>query len=648
MCALSTAANLDEEDLAYEQSEAIPAALQRAGQVLETARSQGKPAALAVALVNVARLRFRLGQYDAAEAMAGEALTLAAPDAPTRAAAYQVLANCATETDSLAEAEAYYRSAADLAREIGYHRAQAAAMHGLAAGVYLPRGQFDLALAADEEVRGIASKQGQQRWLIYPLITISAACQATGRRAGAQAALDELSRLAAPGSIVQGYHLCTSAALSLDEGEMEAGRALLSQARSIAEGSGEPWLNTSVRLGLSRYHCLSGDGPNARAWAEDALAFARRVGYRHEQGKALIECGRAAWLCGNEAAAEGELRAAAGILEDLGATFDLARARFLLAALLRRQSRSEAIAAWHEAARAIVEGGFAFFLEQERALAFPLLAAHQGSSDVTLARSCAVLLEQLERVPPPPLRALTLGRWEVRQGSRNVQKRALRQRRAGQLLALLLLAPSHQLSFEEVAEALFPDREPTAAQILFHHATSALRHILEPDLPDKFPSRYLAVEEGQVTLILPPGSWADLEAFEAHCRRGEWEEALALYGGDLLPDYAYADWALAPHERLALLYQRALLAAAEARLAGAHFAQALDACQRLLAVEPWHEQAVLVGMRACAALNDLAGARRLYLKLEKTLLHDLDTAPQTELRSYYRSLTPESPKKRQS
>jgi DNA-binding SARP family transcriptional activator len=53
-------------------------------------------------------------------------------------------------------------------------------------------------------------------------------------------------------------------------------------------------------------------------------------------------------------------------------------------------------------------------------------------------------------------------------------------------------------------------------------------------------------------------------------------------------------------------------------------------------------------MRACAALNDLAGARRLYLKLEETLLHDLDTAPQAELRSYYRSLTPESPKTRQS
>ena len=45
-------------------------------------------------------------------------------------------------------------------------------------------------------------------------------------------------------------------------------------------------------------------------------------------------------------------------------------------------------------------------------------------------------------------------------------------------------------------------------------------------------------------------------------------------------------------------------------------------------------------MRACVALNDLAGARRLYLALEKALREDLGTAPQEELQTLYRSLTP--------
>jgi DNA-binding SARP family transcriptional activator len=633
-------AELVAESLPLDRPAEIAASLRRARQALDTARALGEPSVLAEALVCVARVRFRLGQYGPATDLAKEALAHAAPDAPIRADAWQVLGNCAAESGSLVEAEACYRQAADLAREIGYHRGQVAALHGLAAGVYQPRGQFDLALAADEEARAIASKQDRREWIVYPLITIAMICQLTDQRERAQVALDELQLLAGPGSIVQGYHLCTSAGLALDEGELEAGRALYTQARSIAEASGEPWLNVSVRLGMSRYHRLARDGPNARTWADDALAFATRVGYRHEQGKALIERGRAAWLCGNEAAAQADLRAAAEILEELGAAFDLARARFLLAALLHQQNHAEAAAAWLDAARSIVEGGYVFLLEQERSLAFPLLAAYQNGPDGTLARACAVLLDRLGRVPPPVLRIVTLGRFEVWQGSRGVSKRALRQRRAGELLALLLLAPGHRLSFGQVAESLFPEKEPAAAQILFHHATSTLRHALEPDLPDKFPSRYLEVEEGWATLHLPPGSSVDLEAFEAHCRQGEWKKALALYGGDLLPAYRYADWSLAPRERLALLHQRALLAAAEAWPAEGRFVEALDACQQLLALEPWHEQAVLLGMRACAALNDLATARRLYLKLETTLHEELDTVPQPELQALYRSLTP--------
>jgi len=637
-----SSAEFGTEVLPLEGAGEVAILLRQARQVLEAARAQGEPSAIATALVHMARVRFRLGQYQEAQSLAAEALALAAPDAPLRADAWQVMGNCAAETGSMAEAESCYRQAADLAREIGYHRAQVAALHGLAAGVYLPRGQFDLALAADEQARDIASKQAQPEWLVYPLTTIATISQLIGRRDRAQAARDELGRLVAAGSIVQGYHLCISAALALDEGQLEAGRTFYTQARLIAEASGEPWLNIGVRLGMSRFHRLSGEGPAAHAWADDALACAVRVGYRHEQGKALIERARAAWLCGNKVAAEADLRAAAEILEQLGAAFDLTRARFLLAALLHEQSRPEAAAAWLEAGQAILAGGYAFLLDQERQLAYPLVAAYLNHPDAALAGVSQRVVERLQRVPPPPLQIITLGRFEVRQGRRRIERRALRTRRAGELLALLLFTPGRSLSFDQVAEALWPDRSPDAALTAFHHATSALRRALEPDLPDKFPSRYLEVEEGHITLHLPAGSWLDSESFETRCCQQEWEQALALYSGDLLPDYRYADWSLIPRERLTLLYQQALLAAAEARLAAGRYPEALDACRRLLVVEPWQEQAVLLGMRACVALNDLPGARRLYLKLEKTLRDDLDTAPQPELQAYYRELTPPS------
>ena len=637
--------SLIDESLILGRVEDIAVALRKARSALEEARRQGVPALVAQALVSLAEMRFRLGQYRAARSLAEEALEQAEPDAPARVRAWQVLGNCAAETGSLREAEEWYRRAAELAREIGYHRALAAALHGLAAGVYFPRGQFDLALAADEQVRDIALDQGRMEWLIYPLVMIALIGQLTGRRERAWAALEELSGLISPGTIAQGYHLSIGAALALDEGEWEEARTLYTQARSIAEATGEPWLNISVRLGLSRFHRLAGDAPVARAWADDALSFAVRVGYRHEQGRALIERGRAAWLCGDLPAAEADLQSAAGLLEQLGAAFDLARARLLLAALRfeRHAPPSEFYASWMEAVSSIVGGGYVFLLEQERPLAFPLLAACLSSPNPHIAAVARSLLEHLERIPPPSLRVVTLGRLEIRQGKRTVEKRALRRRRAGELLILLLLAPGHTLSFEQVAEALYPEHDPRAAQSFFHHATSSLRHALEPDLPEKFPSRYLEVEEGQITLRLPAGSWVDFEAFESHCRRGEWEAALSLYGGEFLPECRYADWAMGPRERLNLLYQQALLEAARTRLAEGHPTEALEACRRLLALEPWHEEAVLLGMRACVALNDLAGARRLYLALEKALREDLDTAPQEELQAFYRSLTPSAP-----
>lgn len=632
------------EDIAIEPLDTVAAHMQEAVDAVASARQAEDPTALATALIALARLRFRLGQYAVAQALADEALATAPDRSPLRADAWQVLANCAAELETPSAAETYYRLAADIARETGNVRAQVAALHGLAAAVYLPRGQFDLALAADTEAHRVAVAHGRNDLAVFPLITTALAHQTTGQQAPARATLTELEALAPAGSVIHGCTLCLRGELALDEGELEAARELFVQARPVAEASGEPWLNAAVRLGMSRYHRLLGNGPEAHSWADDALRFLQRLGCRYDQCRALIERGRAAWLCGELAGAEADLRTAIGVAVELDAAFELARSRFLLAALLHQQGRAEATEAWLTAARAISEGGYAFLLEQERPLAFPLLAAYQASRDANLARTSALLLERLRRVVPPPLRIVALGRFAVWQGHRAVEARWLRQRRAGELLALLLLTPGHRLAAEQVVEALTPARPPAAARVVFHHATSALRHALEPDLPDKFPSRYLEVEEEQSALALPPGSWVDVEAFEAYCQRGEWEEALALYGGELLPEYRYADWTLLHRERVALLYQRALLGAAEARLAAGRPADALDACWRLLAAEPWHEGAVLVGMHACVALGDIAGARRLYQKLAQTLRAELNTEPQAELQAYYRELTPPAQK----
>lgn len=118
-----------------------------------------------------------------------------------------------------------------------------------------------------------------------------------------------------------------------------------------------------------------------------------------------------------------------------------------------------------------------------------------------------------------------------------------------------------------------------------------------------------------------------------------YEQALALYQGDLFPRDRYADWAVWERERLALAYLHALLAAGEIALSERKPQQALKLAQKALAQEPWQEQAVRIGMEACALLRDRATALRLYRNLAERLSADLNIEPGPALQTLYRLLS---------
>ena len=631
-------AELIQESLYLERSGEFGAALRRARKALELANTLGEPLGMSEALLNLARIQFHGGKYHEASHSAQQALSLAPDCSSAQAEAWLRLGACAAEASSLSEAESCYQRCIEIAREAGDHQMRMRALHNLSAGVYLPRGQFDLALAADREALRIAGKSQLQDWVVFPLITIAWNYFLTGQHQNAHQSLEDLMRASQPGSWLEGYYFCLMAHLCEVEGEAGEALSLYERTRSIAEASGEPWLNIEIRLGMSCHHRLAGDGPCALAWAQEARDYAVRSGYLHEQGRALTEHARCAYLCGEPQVAANDLREAIRILSQLGADYDLAYARFIHAALLSQQRSTLDAAAWEEAASAILDGGFAFILDQERFLAYQLITAHHNSTDPKIAGLNSRCIEQLQRVPPPPLRIVTLGTFEVWRGKEQADKRSLHKRRAGELLILLLLKPSHTLWFDQVAETLWFDKSPTAALALFHQSTSALRRLLEPELPEKFHSRYLEVEEGQVTLTLPPGSSVDFSVFEELCISENYQAALEIYKGDFLLAHLYMDWTAAPRERFKRLYLRALLVMAHRTMQSRQEREALDLCYRILEVDPWQEEAVLLGMQACLALKDRTGAIRLYQKLERVLDEELGVAPQDELQALYRQI----------
>jgi LuxR family maltose regulon positive regulatory protein len=638
MSASEEITRLIEESRSLERSGEVAASIQRAQQARQLAQVQTDPDGEAGALNALAYAHIRLGHYDQAQQFCALALALAGEESPARAEALLNSGICAGETDDMPAMEKLTQQAIDLSRQIGYSRILVRGLHSLSCGNYMPRGQFALSLAVDEEALKIARTRGMQELTWGPLLTMSWVHWLTGQPYLAEARLNELRIVVTPGSLGDGYWHFMHASLALEAGDIETARDLFTRTLSIAEANGIVENLHLAYLGMSRLNRSVNDAPTALAWASEALTIVERTGYHHLQGLALIECGRASWLLGDLATAEAYLQAAILRLAPHQLDFDLSLAELLLAGLLRQQNRSEAAAALREAVARLVQGGFAFLVDRERALSFPLIISGLNSSDKPTAEACTTLLEHLQRVPPPPLKISTLGGWRVQVGGRVVNNQALRQRCAGELLGLLLISPGRSIASEQVIEALWPDKESDATQALFHHATSTLRRVLEPDLPEKFPSRYLDVSDGQVTLRLPPSSTVDYESFTAHYRRGEWDMALACYGGEFLPQYRYADWAISQRKWLAQDYQRALLEMAKFWLEEDRCIEALDACRKILEAEPWQEQAVLLGMRACLRLENASGALRLYRTLEKNLHDELGIEPQAELQILYRSL----------
>lgn len=583
----------------------------------------------------LAKVMVRTGRYHDAASMARKILQR---EKDNRAAvdAWLIAGICRAEAGDLSAAEEQFHRAADISRLIGYSEGQRRSYHNLASSVHMPRGQFDLALNVMEESQRIGQQNGAGNWGL-PFLQ-AYIYQITGSRKKARQALDDLLPLVKPSTRLAGAYFYLWARLAVDEGEMERAEQYLRLAMRIAAGCGAPDLNVWVRLEYSRFYRLSGDPANARSWSEDAVRYTERLGCLPLLGESLIENAECARLCGDPITAEALLLKAAAVLRPLPAAYHLARIDFMLAAWSQQLQKQDAEERWLQAAQAIQQGGYYFILEQERELAFPLAASYLKSRAPAARKSAETLLENLARTSPPPLKVIGLGEFKVWQGKRAVAESGWLRRKAGELFRFLLLQPHWSANREQILDALWPDHNAAAAVDLLHQSSSTLRHLLEPDLPDKFPSRYLQVEGERISLKLPEGSAVDFLDFQILLptamksrRVVDVEKALALYRGELFPGDRYTDWTAAQREQLVELYLKGLLWLGNLYLGEGAYHEAVDCARQILVRDPWQEEAVLLGMQAYINLRDAPRAIGLYKDLEKVLADELDLAPREDL-----------------
>ena len=127
---------------------------------------------------------------------------------------------------------------------------------------------------------------------------------------------------------------------------------------------------------------------------------------------------------------------------------------------------------------------------------------------------------------------------------------AWRLRKAKELVKLLALADGHHLHREQAMDALWPDRDLAAAANNLNQAVHAARRALGAEA--------IELQDGLLRLDAD----LDVEAFERaanDARRDRTaaacERALALYGGELLPENRYDDWAELERGRLAAIHE---------------------------------------------------------------------------------------------
>jgi DNA-binding SARP family transcriptional activator len=216
------------------------------------------------------------------------------------------------------------------------------------------------------------------------------------------------------------------------------------------------------------------------------------------------------------------------------------------------------------------------------------------------------------------------------------------QRRSAKSLTKLLAAHTgHALHREQILDTLWPGIAVESALNSFGKALHAARHALEPELPRREDSAYLHLMDGMLVLnservVVDTDRFEQLA--EAALRRGDiddYEAALAVYGGELLPEDRYESWCAERRNSLAELHVRLLLGVAEALGKRGDCDKSAGYLREVLRLEPTREAAHRRLMSLYAQMGTPERAVRQFQLCEDVLRQELDLAPQQETIALY-------------
>lgn len=219
------------------------------------------------------------------------------------------------------------------------------------------------------------------------------------------------------------------------------------------------------------------------------------------------------------------------------------------------------------------------------------------------------------------------------------------------LLAYLLLEGHRVHSREAIAAVFWGDRSQSRARGSLNTALWKLKKALEP--AETLPGTYLTnSQQGGVSFNRASPYWLDTEAFESAIKRAlacsfqtvsesclqNLERSLDLYTGDLLEGF-YMDWMLRERERMRALYLKSLTYLLRYYRFHGAYEKAVGYGQRILDLEPLHEEIHCDLMKLHLEHGQRVLAVRQYEICRALLDKELGILPMEETQALFRQIS---------
>ena len=240
-----------------------------------------------------------------------------------------------------------------------------------------------------------------------------------------------------------------------------------------------------------------------------------------------------------------------------------------------------------------------------------------------------------------------LGSFRLTLNGQELDDNSNRMKKVWLLLAYLIYSRKNRLTQEQFVSLIQGsdvgqvDDPASRLKALFYRARTML-----DQLGDQAGKEYIVHKNGTYCWNTDYPIQLDVEEFEKLCRAAEnaegaeqlslYLQAMDLYRGDFLPKLAMEPWVMPINAYYHRLYLSAALKTLSLLLEQGRHQEGAALCSSALRIEPYSEELCQYLIRFRIALDDRAGARKVYEEMSEALFEQFGVMPSDESRLLYR------------